>query len=552
MIRFGIAASNSRLAITCYLSKMRFMFKTTHLPDILLCVMLWLAGCTPDASVAAETFSAPTRTLEVTLVPSLERVFQPLNTIQPTPTAGEPLSQCRIDRVPSITHYTIDATISYAHRTVLVQQSIIYVNRTPNPLQAVVLNVKSNEQPGVFSLNAVKVDGAQLDQGTYDLSGQQLRVNLPENLASGCATEMMLSFRLTLPQIEDKGIRAFQGHFGYTARQLNLGHWLPVVAVYDGQAWISHESNFIGEQEVLESADWDVTVTVTDAPEDLRLVAPGTVIEEDSGHGQYSLKGARDFSLTLGSGYRVKEHKTESGVTVELYSFDDAFIQTDSGAIDSAAFALDVAAESLSTYEHLYGPYPYERMVVVQADFPDGMEFSGLVFVSGDFFRRFGGASSFLTLITAHEVAHQWWYNQVGNDQALNPWLDEALATYSEYLFLESYFPDLKNWWWEFRVDRLSPEGFVDSSVYEFSSRREYINAIYLRGGRMLHDLRLALRDEVFFDWLRRYAEAGKNSIMTPEQFWSLLTLEQYNSIAAIRERYLRNTQIIRIGTDSS
>src|SRR5690606_6507172 len=102
----------------------------------------------------------------------------------------------------------------------------------------------------------------------------------------------------------------------------------------------------------------------------------------------------------------------------------------------------------------LFGVYPHERMLVVQGDFPDGMEFSGLVFVSTDWFKSFKGETgSYLTLITIHEVAHQWWYMRVGNDPALSPWLDEALATYSEYLFMEEYYPSLKEWWWQFRVD---------------------------------------------------------------------------------------------------
>src|SRR5690606_28129598 len=37
--------------------------------------------------------------------------------------------------------------------------------------------------------------------------------------------------------------------------------------------------------------------------------------------------------------------------------------------------------------------------------------------------------------VTAHEVAHQWWYSMVGNDQTLFPWLDEALTEYSVALY---------------------------------------------------------------------------------------------------------------------
>jgi aminopeptidase N len=33
--------------------------------------------------------------------------------------------------------------------------------------------------------------------------------------------------------------------------------------------------------------------------------------------------------------------------------------------------------------------------------------------------------------VIAHEVAHQWWYGLVGNNQYREPWLDESFAQYS-------------------------------------------------------------------------------------------------------------------------
>ena len=42
-----------------------------------------------------------------------------------------------------------------------------------------------------------------------------------------------------------------------------------------------------------------------------------------------------------------------------------------------------------------------------------------------------------------HETAHQWWFEQVANDQAQQPWLDESLATYSERIYYENIHPDL-------------------------------------------------------------------------------------------------------------
>jgi aminopeptidase N len=74
--------------------------------------------------------------------------------------------------------------------------------------------------------------------------------------------------------------------------------------------------------------------------------------------------------------------------------------------------------------------------------------------------------------------------------------------------------------------------------VYSFASIREYINAVYLRGVLMLHDLREALGTQAFYEWLRAYALAGKDKIATPTLFWSLLSDEQQALVAPIRARY--------------
>ena len=44
--------------------------------------------------------------------------------------------------------------------------------------------------------------------------------------------------------------------------------------------------------------------------------------------------------------------------------------------------------------------------------------------------------STFREIVVAHEVAHQWWYSLVGNDQIDEPWLDEAFAQFTTALVL--------------------------------------------------------------------------------------------------------------------
>jgi aminopeptidase N len=254
------------------------------------------------------------------------------------------------------------------------------------------------------------------------------------------------------------------------------------------------------------------------------VAGPGIVNQPNPNTWHFTLTGGREVTLSISEEFNVLSTLTASGVKVELYYLPDAASDT----LEAPRHALHVAADALALYEELYGTYPHARMVVVEGDFPDGMEFSGLVFVSEAWFRTWTGiAADWLTLITAHEVAHQWWYAMVGNDQGYYPYIDEALAIYSEVLFLERYHPEAVEWWWNFRVMAYAPAGYVDSTVYDFSSARGYINAVYLRGALMMKSLREDLGDEAFFAWMQQYVQHMQGGVATPVDFWGALSIKR-------------------------
>ncbi|MCA0452541.1 MAG: M1 family metallopeptidase [Chloroflexi bacterium] len=512
-------------------------------------IFLMLTACAfmQGTQVTLTPTQTPIPLPQGTPVPTRERELHPIQTPSQAavePTLDQPMS-CTTENAPPT--YTVRAELNYAKRALKVSQRIRYTNASEESLTSLVLSVKPNGQAGVFSLQSINIIVGESAQ--YTLAGQRMEVSLPEALEPDCSLEISLNFDLRLQAIDIGGARAYQGYLGYSDRQTNLGQWLPVVAIKQGDSWITHEEVSIGEQEILDVANWDIRLSITDAPNTLRVAAPGSVEKISDSEWHLTMLNARDYSLSIGENYRLNQAVTPDNVTVELYTFDDAIITSDTGSMDTAAYALNTALKSLSLYEAVFGDYPLDRLVMVEADFPDGMEFSGIVFVGGEYFRGLSGVESYLTLISVHEIAHQWWYSRVGNDQALHPWLDEALATYSEFIFIEKFYPTLTDWWWDFRVNRLLPQGFVDSTVYEFTSRRAYINAIYLRGVLMLHDLRQTLGDDVFFGWLNRYASTGSGRVMSPEDFWSLLTPEQLERTKPIRERYLQKPQIISLAT---
>ena len=475
---------------------------------------------------------------------------RPTKTAAPPPAKASPLPQptltptasaLAIDRcVAEAERHTrriiADVAVDYASKTADVQQRIEFLNREDGALDHIVLDVQANQWHDSFSLAELTVNGAST---AYEINLNQLRFDLAEPLTPGCWLEIGLRFQLRAAEIRD-GLRSYRGFFGYSPRQLNLGHVLPTVAARLNGDWRIHAPAGIGEQIVNAVADWEVNLSVDNAADTLQLAAPGKVAAQGDQAWTIKLRQSRDFVLSLSEEFALAERQLADGRSLEVYSFADAQVNDRGLIMDGAAHTAQEGVKALQLFERLFGPYPYDRLVIVQGDFPDGMEFTGLVFVGSAWFYGFDGTEkNYLTLISVHEIAHQWWYARVGNDAALHPWLDEALATYSEYLYIEEYYPSEKNWWWYFRVAVYLPEGGVDGAVYEFSTPREYINAVYLRGAQMLQNLREDIGDKNFFQLLRSYYGAGDGLIADPGLFWRQVAPDQQPLTAETRNEFL-------------
>jgi len=98
--------------------------------------------------------------------------------------------------------------------------------------------------------------------------------------------------------------------------------------------------------------------------------------------------------------------------------------------------ALQAAVEALRIFNTRYGRYPLAELDVIEVAAGNflGVEYPGLVMIEQQLYRNGGG----LAITVAHEVAHQWWYSQVGNNVITEAWLDEALASYSQIVYQES------------------------------------------------------------------------------------------------------------------
>ena len=158
-------------------------------------------------------------------------------------------------------------------------------------------------------------------------------------------------------------------------------------------------------------------------------------------------------------------------------------------------------------------------------DFNDGMEYSAFFYLSKGSYDLYDGTyANLMTTVAVHETAHQWWFEQVANDQALQPWLDETLSTYSERIYYEKTHPDLLDqWWWYYRLAAYNPQGFVDIPIYEGQGFQPYTSAAYRQGAYFLEKVRERIGDEAFFAFMQDYLNQGRGRIVTGNDFFRIL-----------------------------
>lgn len=451
----------------------------------------------------------------------------------PLPTAvGVPTSAPANPNVPACPadddrpdDYHIDAALDYRTHVVQVSTEVTLSNQSGEPLTDLAFGITANLHPDALELESVFVGS---EPAGIVIAGPWIKVILHKPLGQNCETGVRFDYRLRLPEIDPYGW-GWRSAFGWTPRQVVLGEWYPVLTTYRrGEGWQTWAVPPVGEFQPAEASHVSVRLSVSG--EEAVQVVGSAIPERCDGAWCMEGKGVRFFTVVVSDRMEIEAAAMPGFRAVSAYFPEDEV---------AGQAALRVAADSFEAYTRRFGPIDQTSMTIVEADFFDGMEYSGLAFVGQAYYAEYDGTpQNYLTLIVAHETAHQWWYGSVGNDPAAEPWLDEALATASELVYLNDVHPGLEAWWWGFRVNPYDPAGSVGSSVYDHPTFRPYVNAVYLRGARLLGEIRAALGDEAFFTFLSGYAQANKHGRVTADDFWQALAEFGPVDAARLRGRY--------------
>lgn len=469
--------------------------------------------------------------VETSLPPGMEIILATATALT-TQEAAPPTSSPAPPTAPARTRYTLNATLDYAGHTVHVDESIVYLNVTPTSLNELVLAVVPNLWTGSFILEGISVNG--IAPAAYTITDQRLDLSLPSPLTAGESIKVEIQYSLSLPFAEQQGPEVSRPRiYGYTARQINLTNWYPFVVPFINGEWILHKPWYYGEHLVYDTADYVVNVQAAESSPPLVIASSGAA-EQIGNSIRFTISAARTFALSASPDFQVA-HARFGDVLISSYYFpiDDT----------GGKAALQAASEAMDVYTRRFGPYPHQTLAIVMGDFNDGMEYSAFFYLSKDFYNLYDGTyANYLTFVAAHETAHQWWFESVASDQALQPWLDESLTTYSERIYYETAHPDLLDWWWIYRINFYNPQGFVDIPVYDGEGFRPYTDAVYFQGALFLEKMRAQIGEEAFFAFLQDYFAQGNGRIVTAHDFFRILRQHTSVDLSILMQEYFQTS----------
>ena len=326
-------------------------------------------------------------------------------------------------------------------------------------------------------------------------------------------------------------------------------HWYPRISVYDAKfGWTTDQH--LGKEFYGDFGTFDVELTfaanyILDAtgfllnrdellPKELRQKldisnfkdkpwneAASEIIkynpEEERKTWKFHAENVHDFAFTADPNYRIGEANW-NGITCYALAQEQHASQWQNAA--------EYAAKIIQVFSEDIGMYTYHKMIV--ADARDGMEYPMLTLD--------GGSDPGYRGLLVHEIGHNWFYGQVGNNETYRAALDEGFTQFLTAWGLERIDGDKM-------VQKLSSNNYIakhtkqihprDRSVYyayikdatknntpQLNTHSDGFGSalghgggyrhVYYKTAAMLFNLQYVLGDELFLEALKNYFETWK------------------------------------------
>jgi len=338
---------------------------------------------------------------------------------------------------------------------------------------------------------------------TFDVysADQLMWVHLNEDLQPESSVILEIDFESVLPT-ESNDRAGVSGTDKESSKILEFASAYPIPCVYDEyDGWNTDPYLYTGDPFYLDMAYYNFSLTLPNA---MKVAATGELLGVDVGikdttyHYTPSLP-VREITFCA-SRYYIIESQIYHGVNVSSYFLpESASLWSTNG--------LTWGVRAMALFNDTFGSYPYTTLNIVedQGNYY-GMEYPCQVYLSNiinDRYQENQITADTLDAVIAHEVAHQWWYQLVGNDEVDVGFLDEGLTVWSVYFYSEFYDLGWTEKEFNFQSVRINHPAKINQSIYDSSST--YYFTAYTKTPVVLEKLRQILGTDEFLDSLRLF-----------------------------------------------
>lgn len=385
---------------------------------------------------------------------------------------------------PSAQNYTVTMTYDSSTRKLTGTETVAFTNARSTTLSNVHLRLWPNGQTTCSGAFVVVNSVTGGTAGNLAAGCTDLPITLASPLAPGASGQITASFTDTVP-------KNWNFRYGISGSAAMLGNAIPILALTDDAGTHLEPYTINGESMYSAVASWNVTLTI---PAGQTAATTGTVTSQTTlsdGRTKLTISAPseRDFAMSIGT-FTVST-TTASGVRIRYFKQSKSNV--------AASTVLGWASDAVNSFTSHYGAFNQPEIDLAGGTWnANGFEFPGMLMIepSKD--------------IVYHEIAHEWWYSMVGDNQWVDPWVDESFAEFSNQRLQGTN-------------TTCSSDPFagvagnlpLNSTMGTFDAQGHYAGTVYIGGACVLENLRRDWGDARFDAFMAGLQNSFRNGVET-------------------------------------
>lgn len=501
-------------------------------------------------------------------------------------------------------NYTIRVRLDDVHDELNADESIEYINNSPDELNFIYMHLWANgykdnstplarqklengetnfyyskeEDRGYIDQLDFRVDGKPVKWELLKDSIDICKMYLNEPLKSGARITITTPFHVKIPS----GLFSRLGHIG---QSYQITQWYPKPAVYDRHGW--NYMPYLNQGEFYsEFGSFDVSITL---PQNYVLGATGDMVNGQEELNwlnakvneteaiesydktdldfppsdsimktlRFKQQHVHDFAWFCDKRYHVLKGEVTTPHTGHKVTTWIMFTNAEGNYWKNAIPYMNDAVYYYSLWN---GDYPYEQCTAVDGTISagGGMEYPNITVIGS------AGSPFQLDVVITHEVGHNWFYGMLGSNERIHPWMDEGINSANELRYVEQKYPDQKlignrpvvgklfdlnrykhksEYYYTYLISAAKNEDQpIEAPAYDYTELN-YGGDVYSKTAIVFDYLKKYLGDEKYDAAMQKYFEEWHYKHPMPEDFRAVMERETGKNLSWFFDDLINSTK---------